>query len=140
MSWDIIVQDLPPGVRHVSEIAPDFRPGPIAPDRATVIARILDVFPDADFSDSAWGDCSGDGWSIEFNMGDPDEPYMGFVMHVYGGGGAAPAIANLLDHLALPAIDIGSPTGIFDREGARASFLEWQKYRDHALGNRPPNA
>lgn len=52
MSWDIYVQDLSLGVSHVSEIPDDFVPERLG-TRASIIAPISEVEPDADFSDRA---------------------------------------------------------------------------------------
>jgi hypothetical protein len=95
VSWDVFVQDLPPGVRHTSEIPDDFHPKPLGP-RGDIIARIQEIFPTADFSDPSWGTCETGDWSIEFNMGDR-EVCKGFALHVRGGGDVAVAIARLLD-------------------------------------------
>jgi hypothetical protein len=132
VSWDIFVQDLPPGVRNTSEIPDDFHPQPLG-RRDDIIARIREIFPTADFTDPSWGRCETAHWSIEFNMGET-EICSGFALHVRGGGDAAAAIARLLDHLGLPALDTASETGIFDKAAAEAGFLRWQAYRDQVIG------
>jgi hypothetical protein len=134
MSWDIFVQDLPRGVQNVSEIADDFRPQPLGP-RREIIARIQEVFPAADFSDPSWGTCATANWSIEFNMGN-EEICNGFALHVRGSGDAPVAIATLLNHLGLTALDTGTETGIFDAAAAEASFDRWQAYRDEVMGRK----
>ena len=54
MSWDIFVQDIPRGARDAGDIPENFQPRPLG-ERSEVIRRILEVVPEADFSDSTWG-------------------------------------------------------------------------------------
>ena len=54
MSWDISIQHLPEGVATIDEIPDDFTPGPLGL-RSGVIADILRVVPDVDFTDPTWG-------------------------------------------------------------------------------------
>jgi hypothetical protein len=132
VSWDIFVQDLPSGVRNTSEIPDDFHPQPLG-HRDDIIARIREIFPTADFTDPSWGTCETAYWSIEFNMGE-EETCDSFALHVRGGGDAAAAVARLLDHLGLMALDTASETGIFDKAAAEAGFQRWQAYRDQVTG------
>ncbi len=64
MSWDIFVQDVPGAAKVVGDIADDFEPRPLD-SRAEVIRRILEVIPDAEFSDPSWGSVEGPGFSID---------------------------------------------------------------------------
>ena len=130
MSWDIIIQDLPPDVQSVSEIANDYRPRALG-KRDEVIARIQQALPDVDFSNRSWGILDHSGFSIEFNMG-KEEICNSFMLHVRGGGGAISTIERLLQHLKLRAIDC--QTGdFFSRDAAQASFIQWQAYRDRVV-------
>src|SRR5689334_604191 len=103
MSWDIFAQDFPADVKTPGEIPDDFMPKSIG-SRSSVIAMIKEAIPTADFSDPSWGLIGGDNWSIEVNIG-KDENCDGFVLHVRGGDAAADAVARILDHLGLRAID-----------------------------------
>jgi hypothetical protein len=131
MSWDILIQDFPATARTVADIPDDFQPQPIGL-RADLIAKISDVVPAANFSNPEWGVFDGDGFSIEFNMGNDD--VCGCIsLMIRGGGGPTPLVAALLDRLQLRGIDC--QTGeFFDIEAARASFGSWQQYRDQILG------
>ncbi len=131
MSWDIFVQDIPPNARSVAEISADFTPEPIG-NRIDIIARITEAVPTADFSDPTWGRIESDQYSIEVNIGEAD-PVRSFALHVRGGVAAADLVADILDNLGLRAFDLEAPTGIFDRDTARASMAQWRNYRDQAL-------
>jgi hypothetical protein len=131
MSWDIHIQDFPAAAKMVADIPDDFRPQPIG-SRADLIAKIRDVVPSADFSNPEWGVFEGDGFSIEFQMGDEDVCDSISLM-IRGGGSPTPLVAALLDRLQLRGIDCQS-SEFFDVEAARESFGSWQRYRDQVFG------
>jgi hypothetical protein len=68
-----------------------------------------------------------DKWSIEVNLG-PEEACRSFALHVRGGDAAAGAVAAILRHLKLQALD--SQTGEFfvADESAIESFRKWKRY------------
>src|SRR5688572_25868802 len=103
MSWDISIQDLPSSAKTIDEIPDDFRPASLGP-RSQVIAEILAVVPDVDFSDPSWGLLNRATFSIEFNMGSKDV-CEGFMLHVRGGAGAMLLIDQVLKALGLRGID-----------------------------------
>ncbi len=133
MSWDIYIQDFPAPAKTVAEIPEDFQPRSVG-RRADLISKIREVVPSADFSNPDWGVFEGDGFSIEFQMGD-GELCRSITFLVRGGGNPAAVVAALLDRLQLRGIDC--QTGeFFDLEAARASFGSWQRYRDQILEAR----
>jgi hypothetical protein len=129
MSWDIFVQDLPRDAQTVKDIPKGFVPASLG-QRSTIIAKMKEVVPSADFSDPSWGVIDGDGWSIEVNVGKREE-CRGFAFHVRGGDAAAGVVAAILEHLNLRALD-GRTTGGFFVAGPEAleSFRRWRAYRD----------
>jgi len=130
MSWDIYILNFPASAKTMADVPRDFQPQPLGP-RGDLIAKIRDVFPDADFSNPDWGVFDGDGFSIEFGMGEKDICEHISLM-IRGGGSPIPLIAALLDRLQLRGIDC--QTGeFFDVEAARASFGSWQQYRDQFI-------
>jgi hypothetical protein len=133
MSWDIFVQDLPRDAKSVADIAADFKSASIG-KRSIVIEKIKEVVPTADFSDPSWGRIDGDGWSIEVNIG-TKEDCEGFAFHIRGRDAAVGAVAAILQHLKLRALD--SQTGDFFVGGAEAndSFRKWRAYRDHVTNS-----
>jgi hypothetical protein len=133
MSWDIFVHDFPESLVSVSDIPDDFQP-PAIGSRYEVSAKLLEVFPDTNFTDSAWGVIDVEEFSIEVSIGS-DEPCTGFALHVRGGDGAVGAVAAILDHLQLRAIDM--QTGEFFVTGvtAQESFAKWREYRDRFVGS-----
>jgi hypothetical protein len=131
MSWDISIQNLPRDVKTVAEIPDDYQPQPIGP-RDQLIARILEVLPDIDFSDPTWGMLDSGDYSIEFNIGS-ERICEHFMLHVRGGGDAMRTVARLLDHLQLRGFDC--QTGdFFSIEEAKRSFGEWQAFRNRVVG------
>jgi hypothetical protein len=135
MSWDISIQNLPPDVKSVSEIANDYQPGPLG-KRDEVVARIQQILPEATFTDPSWGLLNHSDFSIEFNMGNK-VICDGFMLHVRGGGNAIATIGRLLQHLKLRAIDC--QTGdFFSADPAQNSFNRWQAYRDRVVRREKP--
>ena len=128
MSWDIFIQDLPEGIQSVADIPEDFRPSALGP-RSELIAAILEVFPQADFTDPAWGVVDEADFSIEFNMGDRTE-VRSIVLHIRGGDSAASAVERLLSHLGRRALDTG--TGELFQGGSPSTkgIRRWRAHRD----------
>jgi hypothetical protein len=54
MSWDIFVQDLPPGIASIADIPDGFVPSPIGL-RSEVIAKLSALYPECSFADPSWG-------------------------------------------------------------------------------------
>lgn len=131
MSWDIFVQDLPPGLSTVEDFPDDFVPGSIG-RRSEIVAGIQGVVPDVDFTDPTWGRIEGPDYSIEVNLGDED-PVTSFAFHIHGGEMAAGVVADILDRLQLRAIDPQSDSGLFDEATAEESLRRWRAYRDQAI-------
>jgi hypothetical protein len=92
MSWDIIVMDLPPGLKSVAELPKDFKPRPLG-QRSDLIKKISAIFPNIDFSDPSWGILKADGCYIEFSMGPHDE-VKDFGLHVRGGDECPNVVAH----------------------------------------------
>lgn len=132
MSWDIFVQELPPGITAVDEIPEDFRPGPIG-RRHEIVAGITRVVPSVDLSNPDWGRIETAGFSVEINLG-PDDPVTSFAFHVRGDDDAAHLIADILDELGLQAFDPQAPGGVFTRQTAASSLQAWRQYRTEVLG------
>ena len=133
MSWDIFVQDLPVGAMTIDDIPTDFVPQSLGP-RSTIIAKILEVVPSADFSDPAWGQIEAETWSIEVNLG-ANDTCDSFAFHVRGGDEAAGVVAAILEHLSLRALDPGAEGGLFSAgPEALESFRRWREYRNHVAG------
>lgn len=131
MSWDISIMDLPADARSVSDIPEDFKPNPLG-QRSHLIRSILQVATTADFSDPSWGVLDTDSFSIEISMGD-SQIVDSIALHVRGSDGAAGAVADIITHLELRAVD--SSTGdFFDPATGVDSLRAWPAFRDRAIG------
>lgn len=132
-TWDILVQDIPPGVTSVDQMPPDFKTAPIG-RREDILAGIRAIAPDVDFTDPTWGVIHGDGYTIEINIG--EEPVThDFAFHVRGDDEAANVISRILQRLELRAYDPQSLTGIFQPgESAVESLRSWRGIHDNAVG------
>jgi hypothetical protein len=128
VSWDVFVQEIPPGVTSAEAIPDDFRLAPLGL-RDDFIQRIQAFVPSADFKNPAWGVLDTPEFSVEFNMGE-DEELSSFALHVRGAEVAGAFVADLLSHLGLRAFDPQSPAGIFESSASAESFGRWRRYRD----------
>ncbi len=133
MSWDVLVQDLPPDALSVDDIPDDFDPQPIG-SRSWILHGIRAVVPFADVSNPAWVSIEGDDFSIEVNLGQAEE-VESFTMHARGGDLAAFVIADILGELRLRALDPQAASGIFTSGSDAADGLHrWRAYRDRIVG------
>lgn len=132
-TWDILVQDIPPGTTSVDQMPPDFMAAPVG-QRDDIIAGIKAVAPNVDFTDPTWGVIRGDGYTIEINIG--EEPVTSdFAFHVRGDDEAANVVSRILQRLELRAYDPQSLTGIFQHgDAAVESLRSWRTFHDNAVG------
>lgn len=126
------MQDLPPGISSVTDIADDFTPRPLQIPKEDLIRAIRSRWHDADTSDTAWVIAQHDDWSIEFSLGGED-PVDSFALHVRGSHPPLPEVADLLSDLGLNAIDPQAETGVFSLDSAIESFGGWAAYRDRVI-------
>jgi hypothetical protein len=132
MSWDVMLQHLPPGIRSLSEIPDDFQP-PALGKRADVIARLRAKLPAIDFSDPSWGRLDGDDYSIEFNSGDKDV-VDGIMLHLRGSDSALAAVRAACEALGCYALDCSEGDIIrWDESDAGSGFAAWRRFRNRVL-------
>jgi hypothetical protein len=134
MSFDVFVQDLPRDARTLADIPEGYKPQPLG-RRADILAGILRVAPQADFSDPTWGRIGGSGYSIEVNLG-PDDPVQGFAFHVRGGMEALLVVASILEELRVRALAPGTDSGFFELSELGIAYSQWQAYRRQVIGER----
>jgi hypothetical protein len=103
--WDILIQPLPAGLRTLDDIPEGYRPPPLGA-RDEIISRIRDRVPGVDFFYSAWGRLEGEGFSIEFHLGD-DEEATSLLLHVRGDRRAISVVRDVSEALGCHAIDCG---------------------------------
>jgi hypothetical protein len=128
MSFDVIIQDLPPGVRDVREIPDDYVPGPLA-SRAEVLDAIARVAPDAVMSAAGSGGLERDDWSIALELGEGDPVHV-VALQLRGGREALDAAASIVVALGGRALAPATPTGLFDAAEVAAAFDAWRAFRD----------
>ncbi|MAL17946.1 MAG: hypothetical protein CL667_09560 [Balneola sp.] len=131
MSWDIFVQDIPESAKSIKEIPESFQPQPVG-SKSEITSRILEIVPEANFSDPAWGIIEGETFSVEINLGD-DEVVSSFAFHARGDENALIVISAILQHLKLRAFD---SNGIFTPEKSSEDFKNWKEYREFVISSR----
>ena len=120
VSWDLVIQNLPSGIRSVAEIPDEFEPVPLDLDRVELIETIRGVFPSVNADDPTWLVANDRSWSIEFNLGATD-PIPSFALHVRSTQPPLGEIGRFLGRLGLQAIDPQADSGLCDAEAAAAS-------------------
>jgi hypothetical protein len=120
-----------PSVASIEDVPEDFEPRPLG-SRQELVRRIVEVVPQSDFRDPAWGLIERDTFTIEVSMG-RDDIVQAITFHVRGSGDEAVAVvARVLDHLGLRAVDTESGD-FFAPDSAAASFDSWQAFRNDVL-------
>ncbi len=103
MSWEIFIQDLPE-VARLSDVPPDFRPGPIGL-RSGLVEQIKDVVPVAEEQDNwIFVNTSDIDLSIQFHMEDATRVRY-LLIHVHGGDASRACVAKIIERLGLRAVD-----------------------------------
>ena len=126
MSSDIFIQDFG-HYNDISEIPDDFKPGPIG-NRDEIIKQIVELYPDADFSDPTWGVIDKEIFSIEINLGE-DQIVDSIALHVRGEKPGADCVANIIKKLGQRAFDTGTGE-LLDINDPDKGFAKWRAYRD----------
>lgn len=130
MSWDVLVMNY--GGEPPREIAEADPVGPLGLAEE-VRSRIDQHLPGIDWSEPTWGVYEGDGFTIEFNMGDED-PVPMIMLHVRGGGDPISAMLALANPHGWSLLD-ASTSQLIDPENPSAEGWEgFQGFRDKVLG------
>ena len=139
MSWDVLVWSVPSDIVTLDELTQ--RIDKLGQDSVfgrlgslhEIVETIQAALPDADFSDRSWGRLRGDGFSIEFNVGD-DDPVVSIMLHIRGGGELLPVLRTLCEQTGWRLFDISESRFMdFGRDAVRG-WQRWQAYRDQVVG------
>ena len=132
MSWDVMIFNLrtnpPPAMNELQE-------GDLAPLGPAVDVRkgISTLLQGLDWSDPAWGQYIGDGFSIEFNVGEQNT-IDSMMLHVRGGGDAISAIVAFARPLGWAALDLTTGEFLDLSNPSNVGWNAFQEFRDRALG------
>ena len=131
MSWDVMIFNFgdkaPLTIESVNES--DLKPLGPADDVRQRISRFL---PGVDWTDPTWGLFGGDGFSIEFSVGDKD-PIGNIMLHVRGGGEAIAAIMSFARPLGWWAYDCSTGDFLDPQHPSQAGWEGFQRYRDKII-------
>jgi hypothetical protein len=120
LPWAILIQPLPAGLRTLDDIPEGYRPPPLGA-REAIISRIRDRVPGVDFFYSAWGRLEGEGFSIEFHLGEEEEA-TSLLLHVRGDRKAISVVRDVSEALGCRAIDC-SERAVIDFESPAEAVL-----------------
>lgn len=132
MSWDVMIfntgGEQPPPIEEFDESDWD----PLGP-AASVRQRLAGLLPGIDWSDPTWGIYGGEGFSIEFSVGD-DDPIDDMMLHVRGGGDAIAAIVTFARPLGWSAFDCSMGEFLDFENPSQEAWQGFQEFRDKAIG------
>ncbi len=94
MSWDVAMLNPMNPAHTLNEAERENTLQPLCADRADLHARMLEVFPETDWRNPAWGQVMTDHGSIEFSVG-KKTPIIGMVLHVRATSSIVPDIVRL---------------------------------------------
>lgn len=134
MSWDVILLNLPAGVRSFNELGDDFD-SMLAP-LEEVRRRIVSLIPEIDMTDPAWGILETDQYSIEFSIGDED-PCKSVMLHVRGTEAALEPIRSVCATTGWQAFDCSDGELINWSEDPGKGLRAWRDYRDQVMPGAP---
>jgi hypothetical protein len=131
MSWDVMVFNtrgkVPPSLAEFQESDCE----PLGP-AAEVRERIAALLPGVDWSDPTWGLYAGNGFSIEFNVGD-DDPIDNVMLHIRGGGDAIAAIVMFARPLGWSALDCSTSEFLDLDHPSQEGWEGFQAFRDKII-------
>ncbi|WKG00841.1 hypothetical protein [Mycolicibacterium sp. HK-90] len=137
MSWDVFVMRFPAGIKASDEIPDSWDPENIGTVGA-VRAALGELVPDMVWDATGWGQGTGDGFTVEVPLTDPDDAPTNGVTLMFRGGGDAPfvamALAERFDARALASGEFLEPGN------AEAALAEWHRFRARALGRHGETA
>jgi hypothetical protein len=105
---------------------------PLGP-AGVVRQQISALLPGIDWSDPTWGVYEGDGFSIEFSVGD-DDPIDAMMLHVRGGDDAISKIVTFTRPLGWSALDCSTGQFLDLENPSQEGWEGFQAYRDRAMG------
>lgn len=85
-----------------------------------------------DWSDTTWGLYRGDGYSIEFNVGEED-PIQDMMLHVRGGGDAIADIMKFVVPNGWAALDCSTSEFLDPANPSDEGWAGFQEFRDDVL-------
>jgi hypothetical protein len=133
MSWDVMIFRFAGNPPASTEEMDDAEPLPLGP-ASEVRAGISAALPQTSWSDPTWGIFDGDGFSIEFNVGN-DDPIDDMMLHVRGGGDAIAAIMAFVVPLGWSALDCSTGQFLDPAAPSDEGWTGFQAYRDKITGN-----
>jgi hypothetical protein len=131
MSWDVMLfrfaGEAPASMDDIND-AQQLPLGAAADVRAGISAGLTQT----SWDDPAWGIFDGDGFSIEFNVGD-DDPVDSMMLHVRGGGDAVAAIMSFAAPLSWAALDCSTGEFLDPAAPSERGWKDFQAFRDKII-------
>ena len=132
MSWDVLLMSVPPDITTTENLPNDFSSelGPLP----QVLSTIAAILPDLNLANPEWGILEGDGFHMEFNIGQRD-PVDTIMLHVRGGDGALRSIHRICEHTGWRALDTTTGDFINFAQDPTKGLRQWRTYRDRVVAS-----
>ncbi|QWX85600.1 hypothetical protein H0I23_08155 [Cellulophaga sp. HaHaR_3_176] len=123
MSWDIVLLK-----EKFDTNDKDYLP-PTLGKRIELISQLTNILPNLDFSDESWGIMEGDGFSIEFNIGN-NEDVDSIMLHIRGGGNPIKIIQSIMQEFKWESLDCSTGDFMELNNVSNESWTKFQTWRD----------
>ena len=123
MSWDVVLLK-----EKFDTNDKDYQP-PTLGKRMELISQLTSILPNLDFSDESWGIMEGDGFSIEFNIGN-NENVDSIMLHIRGGGDPIQIIQGIMQEFKWESLDCSTGDFMELNNVSNESWTKFQTWRD----------
>ena len=130
MSWDILLMNVSDNIKSSNDLPHDFKSNlGISADVLSILSRIV---PEIDLHDPMWGTLEGDGFLIEFNIGD-QEPITSITLHIRGSDNAVDIVKRICTNTGWRAIDFSTGNFIDFENNPENGLHVWRTYKNQIV-------
>ncbi|WP_070138637.1 hypothetical protein [Crocinitomix algicola] len=123
MSWDVVLLK-----EKFDSNNKDYQP-PTLGKKTELISKLTKIIPNLDFTDTNWGVMEGDGFSIEFNIGNTED-VDSIMLHIRGGGEPTKVIQRIMQEFKWESLDCSTGNFMELNNISTESWMKFQSWRD----------
>lgn len=129
MSWDVSFMKFSNDIKELEDLSEEIIES--LGSRKEIASILIEIFPDLDFTDPAWGVLERTDYSIEFNIPE-EENLTSFMLHISGNQKAIEVLMAIQNKTGWKAIE-GSEGILNLNESPERGLIEWQEYRNSII-------
>jgi len=137
MSWDISITKFSRIFHSIEEIPANEQALNLGSCQS-VHKAVLEIFPNTNWSDPAWGIWDTPFGSVDFNLG-ADDPAKGMMLHVRASDEIIPLIVRLCLNNGWQGIDVSAGNFIEQAEEPEKGLKSWANYRNQVVRDPSDN-